>query len=122
MLEKHQLPKYGTKQVMCERLVEVLQHKSKEHNSAKKILKEAVKKDKKNRKQGSKEPLPTPPPANSTQRAIDRIYTKPLTDCNKSEDKGGYLITELRGIAKDLKLTHQSKRKEICNELLRLRK
>ena len=122
MLEKHQLPKYGTKQVMCERLVEVLQHKSKEHNSAKKILKEAVKKDKKNRKQGSKEPLPTPPPVNSTQRAIDRIYTKPLTDCNNSDEKGGYPITELRGIAKDLKLTHQGKRKEICNELLRLRK
>ena len=46
-----------------------------------------------------------------------RLYRKSLKDCNKSEDKGGYPIKELRKIAKDIGLKNKMKRKEICDEL-----
>jgi len=49
--------------------------------------------------------------------AVKRVYNKSLKDCNKSEDKGGYPIKELRTMARDLDLKHTKKRKEICDEL-----
>lgn len=117
IVEKHQLPKYGTKDVLCERIINALNQRHEEHQSAKKILKKIVQKDKKTKR--SMEQLP--PPENEIQREIDRLYIKPLHDCNKPADKGGYTIPELRDIARQLRLKHAVKRDEICKELQALR-
>jgi serine/threonine protein kinase len=118
-LEKHQLPKYGKKEVLCQRLMKAMNDNHEEHKSAKRILKEIAHKDKK-----LKRPPPgsIPPPQNDIQREIDRLYIKPFLQCNQPENKGGYSITELREIARQLRLKHAKKRDEICKELSELRR
>lgn len=117
-LEKHQLPKYGNKETLCQRLIKAMNDKHDEHKSAKRILRDLVKNDK-----GRKRPPPgpIPPPQNDVQREIDRLYIKPFLQCNQPENKGGYSIIELRDIARQLRLKHAKKREEICKELAELR-
>lgn len=117
-MEHHNLPKYGTKKELCTRLIEASNKQFEEHKSAKKILKKVAKRDKS--RKGYYQEL-VPPPENEIQREIDRLYIKPLLQCNSSENKGGYSITELRAIAQQLRLKHAKKREEICKELEALR-
>ena len=122
-LSKHNLPKYGKKEVLCQRLIKAINDKHTEHKSAKRILKEAIKRDKKQPRGPVPGPGPTniPPPQNDVQREIDRLYRKSLADCQQTDKKGGYTITELREIARQLRLTHTKKKDEICKELQNLR-
>lgn len=117
-MEKHQLPKYGKKQILCERLIRAMNQKHGEHKLAQNILKKVAKHDKKTRRPMAE---PIPPPHNEMQREIDRLYIKPLMDCNKTERDGAYPIKELREIARQLRLRHVGKREEICKELQELR-
>lgn len=138
-LKGYHQPTYGNKAMMCKRLVEYLQKAHQEHQQAKQILQETLQREASRTKQvqvqvTKKTRVPPkqnananadasvmPSPVNSTQLKIDKVYKKSLRNCNKSDANGGYPIKDLRNIAIHLDLKEKKKRKEICDELTKLR-
>jgi len=145
-LEQLGLPKSGTKAVQCARLVQATQGKAdrlKEAIAIDDAARQAAQAERAEREQAAAQRAAAAEKAtmktfidlttetssesssqNSSQPVLvrspsgaRRLYRKSLKDCNKSEDKGGYPIKELRKIAKDIGLKNKMKRKEICDEL-----
>lgn len=142
LLKDRNQPTYGTKAVMCERLMRYLRNAYEEHQNADVVLQKTIAKDEsaiaviplqpspssksKPKRRHPKTPsVPStaliPTPANTVQEQIDLVYKKSLRNCKKSDSNGGYPIKDLRAIAKNIGLKEKKKRKEICDELVQLR-
>lgn len=109
-LTQNNLPKYGNKGVMCDRLVDAMNKNYNQQKHAANILNKAIQVDSVST---GKKVVP--------HALIDQHYKKALADCKKTQDKGGYAVPELRKIAKALDLDHKIKRHEICDELIKRR-